>query len=160
MSYIRSITSAESVIADIGAGTGIFTGCSAELDCNIVTVEPNEAMFYQGMAFLKAASKIAFLHASAEATSLDSKRVELIAAAQAFHWFDVKKFKAECRRILKDGGRVLFLWNTTVDSEPMVVEMNEIHRRYCRGYETRKGVKTPLRGFSKDIDVYRMKRHT
>lgn len=152
--YIRNMTSPESVIADIGAGTGIFTGCLAELDCKIVMVEPNEVMLHYGMEFLGNAPKVTFLRASAEATTLSDKSVDIITAAQAFHWFDVKKFKGECQRILKDGGKVLLLWNTAIDNDPMVEEMNEIHCRYCSGYENRSGVKTPFRGFGESIEAF------
>ena len=51
------------------------------------------------------------VNGSAENTKLNDKSVDFITAAQAFHWFDRQSFKAECRRILKDNGNILLVWN-------------------------------------------------
>lgn len=45
----------------------------------------------------------------AERTSLPDASVQLIAVAQALHWFDRDKFFAECERVLTPGG-VLAAW--------------------------------------------------
>jgi SAM-dependent methyltransferase len=37
--------------------------------------------------------------------------VDLVAAGQAFHWFDPKAARAEFLRVLKPGGRVALVWN-------------------------------------------------
>jgi SAM-dependent methyltransferase len=47
--------------------------------------------------------------APAEASMLDDASVDLVAVAQAAHWFDLPRFYAEVERVLKPGG-VLALW--------------------------------------------------
>ena len=42
----------------------------------------------------------------AEASGLPDASVDLVAAAQAFHWFDFDRFFAEARRVLAPGGAV------------------------------------------------------
>jgi hypothetical protein len=37
--------------------------------------------------------------------------VDLVAAGQAFHWFDQDKARHEFRRVLRSGGRVALFWN-------------------------------------------------
>ncbi len=61
---------------------------------------------------------------TAENTGLEDDSVDLVVAAQAFHWFDVEKARVECLRILKNEnkgsvgqaggigmGMVALLWN-------------------------------------------------
>jgi len=47
--------------------------------------------------------------APAEASSLADRSVDLVTVAQAAHWFDLPRFYAEVKRVLKPGG-VLALW--------------------------------------------------
>ena len=51
------------------------------------------------------------IDASSENTKLQSEYVDVIVAAQAFHWFDPKPTKEEFLRILKPGGVVVLLAN-------------------------------------------------
>ena len=44
-------------------------------------------------------------------TGLPDRSVDMVAAAQAFHWFDGPAFARECRRILRPGGRAVLVWN-------------------------------------------------
>jgi SAM-dependent methyltransferase len=70
----------------------------------------------------------------------------LITAAQAFHWFDEEKFKKEAMRILRPGGKVAIIWNTSLDND-FTSERNCICRKYCprfqRGYA---GKRSPAEG--------------
>ncbi|MGH8770566.1 MAG: class I SAM-dependent methyltransferase [Burkholderiales bacterium] len=45
----------------------------------------------------------------AEATSLEENSVDLITVAQALHWFDLERFYAEARRVMKERG-ILAAW--------------------------------------------------
>lgn len=47
--------------------------------------------------------------APAEASTLDTASVDLVAVAQAAHWFDLPRFYAEVARVLKPGG-LIALW--------------------------------------------------
>jgi SAM-dependent methyltransferase len=48
--------------------------------------------------------------APAEASGLAEHSVDLITVAQALHWFDLERFYAEARRVLRPGG-VVAVWN-------------------------------------------------
>lgn len=107
----KGFLKSDSVIADIGSGTGI----SAELflkEGNVVFgVEPNKEMREAGERLLSGYKKFKSIDATAEDTSLENSSVDLIVAGQAFHWFDKEKSKEEFKRILKPDGIVLLMWN-------------------------------------------------
>lgn len=95
-------------VADIGCGTGIFTALLTRLNCQIVGIEPNDPM--RAAAF-QALKQITFVKATAEETRLEANSVDVITAAQAFHWFDKEKCQQEFRRVLKPDGWVFLVWN-------------------------------------------------
>lgn len=130
---IRGAVPRGGVIADIGAGTGIFTRQLLSAGYRVYAVEPNADM--RGMLSDCGAQVVC---ASAEATGIPDKSVSLVTAAQAFHWFDKEKFRAECRRILCDGGKVLLLWNSENRASPLKCETNELYRKYSERFEIRK----------------------
>lgn len=53
--------------------------------------------------------RIAYRVEPAEATSLDAASVDLVTVGQALHWFDLDRFYAEVRRVLRTGG-VIVAW--------------------------------------------------
>ena len=53
--------------------------------------------------------RVRYLRHAAECLPIGSARADLIAAAQAAHWFDFARFYPEVRRALRPGG-VLALW--------------------------------------------------
>ena len=99
------------VVADIGAGTGIFTRSLVARGLQVYAVEPNAAMRTAAERGLADAPNFSAIDGSAEATGLADESVDLITAAQAFHWFDKSAARQEFERILKSGGRVALIWN-------------------------------------------------
>lgn len=101
-----------STIADIGAGTGISTKIFAERGLQkVYAVEPNAAMRAAMRDFLRDFENVEIVEGTAEATNLPAETVELIVAAQAFHWFDRRKFRAEAKRISRKNGLFCLIWN-------------------------------------------------
>lgn len=100
-----------SVIADIGSGTGISTEPLLKLNLEVFAIEPNKEMREAAEKLLGADKNFHSINASAENTTLNDHSVDVIVAGQAFHWFDKEKAKQEFQRILKSGGYVVLLWN-------------------------------------------------
>jgi SAM-dependent methyltransferase len=48
--------------------------------------------------------RVKYCVAPAETSRIESGTVDLIMVAQALHWFDLERFYAEARRVLKSGG--------------------------------------------------------
>lgn len=114
-----------SVVADIGAGTGISSKLFLENGNRVFVVEPNEAMRQAAEEFLKDFPQFQAIDGTAENTNLPDETVDFAVAAQAFHWFDPEKTRGEFKRILKPGGFVILMWN----------ERQLDSTEFLRGYE-------------------------
>ena len=123
-----------SVVGDVGAGTGLLTQMLLEHGCTVFAVEPNRAMRRAAEEAHGGHPNFHSVDAAAEATTLPDHSIDLVAAAQAFHWFDRPKAKREFQRILKPGGRVALIWNTRDESNPMAAAYQAILEQYCPEY--------------------------
>ena len=111
----------DSVVADIAFGTGIFTKLLLEYGNRVFGVEPNADMRVAGESFLSTYPRFTSVAGTAEATTLTDHSVDFVTAAQAAHWFDLKKARQEFIRITKAGGWAVLLWNErSVDSTPFL----------------------------------------
>lgn len=140
--WLRTAVSGESVV-DIGAGTGLFTQRLQGRFQKITAVEPNEDMRQKFSTFLP---DIFCSPGSGEATLLPDKSVDLITAAQAFHWLDEELFKKEAKRILRPGGKVAIIWNTSLENDFTRLR-NQICRKYCPRFSAgHAGKRSPAEG--------------
>ncbi|MCU9613245.1 class I SAM-dependent methyltransferase [Caldibacillus lycopersici] len=119
------------IIADIGAGTGIMTKKLLDFNLQVVAVEPNADMRAVAEEKLRHHPRYTSINGTAEHTTLPSETIDFITVAQAFHWFDLKKFKAECKRILKPSGKVAIISNSRVIDVPIMQEIISIYDAYC-----------------------------
>lgn len=145
--YTEGSLSPQSRIADIGAGTGIFTAELLMRGSCVYAVEPNADMRSRMISSLGGKSNFTPVDADAEHTALEDNSVDFVTAAQAFHWFDNQAFALECRRILKPGGKIALVWNTRDSASPMVQENEAIFRKLCRDFHGFSGGT----GFSSDF---------
>jgi SAM-dependent methyltransferase len=101
----------DSVIADIGSGTGLSTRPFLENGNKVYGVEPNASMREAAADYLKEFPHFINHEGTAESTGLDDDSVDFVIAAQAFHWFDAGKTRVEALRILRPGGFIALIWN-------------------------------------------------
>src|SRR5207245_10919167 len=80
--------SAESVVADVASGTGIFTRMLLENRCRVFGVEPNVEMRRSAEEFLAGHARFKSLKRTAESTTLPAHSDAIITAAPARHWVD------------------------------------------------------------------------
>lgn len=116
-----------SVIADIGSGTGISSEMFLHAGHRITGVEPNEAMRAAAERLLAPYDGFTSVAGSSQATTLPDHEVDLITAAQAFHWFEPTATRAEFDRILKPGGNVVLIWNEReLDTTPFLRDYEQL----------------------------------
>lgn len=142
--------SPESVVADIGSGTGIFAKKMIEKGTFTYCIEPNDDMLRQAMKELMDYKNCKCIAGDAANTTLKSNSVDFITAAQAFHWFDAALFHKECKRILKQNGRAFLIWNIR-DMDSVITQKNyKINEKYCPDFKGFHG------GINRDDDRIKM----
>lgn len=123
-----------SVVADIGCGPGISSRMFLENGNRVFGVEPNAAMLSAAEA-LWGEMGLTLVNGTSDATTLDDASVDLIVAAQAFHWFDRQSAKKEFKRILRPQGHVAIIWNERqLDTTPFLQEYEEFLLKFGGDY--------------------------
>jgi ubiquinone/menaquinone biosynthesis C-methylase UbiE len=126
----------DSVLADIGSGTGLSTRPFLENGNTVYGVEPNAAMRQAAEDYLKEFPNFISYDGTAEATQLDDASIDFVTAAQAFHWFDPEKTRIEFTRILKPGGYIALIWNERqLDTTEFLREYEKLLLKYASDYE-------------------------
>jgi len=95
--WLATLTPAHACAWDVGTGSG---QAALGLAAHFSEVVASDASATQ-IAHAEPHASVSYLVASAEASGLDAGSVDLVLAAQAFHWFDFERFFAECRRVLR-----------------------------------------------------------
>jgi ubiquinone/menaquinone biosynthesis C-methylase UbiE len=117
----------QSIIADIGSGTGISAELFLRAGFTVHAVEPNHDMRAAAERLLSHYPGFHSVPASAQATTLPDHSIDLIVAAQAFHWFNTPETRAEFTRILRPGGHIALIWNERkLDSTPFLRAFEEL----------------------------------
>src|SRR6266478_131785 len=99
------------IIADIASGTGVLTRLLLDNGNSVFAVEPNTEMREMGMHELESYDRLVSVAGTAEETTLRPASVDFVTAAQAAHWFDLPRARAEFARILRPEGWRVLIWN-------------------------------------------------
>jgi len=122
-------------IADIGSGTGISTAPLLESGNTVHAIEPNAPMRQAAEQRLSSFPGFRSVNGTAENTTLPDASVDLVLAAQAFHWFDRPRARAEFVRILKQGGWLVLVWNERrLDATPFLRDYERLLQAYATDY--------------------------
>ena len=125
---------AAAVAADIGSGTGIFSARLLEQGLDVYAVEPNPPMRAAAEAQLGANPRFHSVGAGAEDTGLEPVSIDLLTAAQAFHWFNNPATLEEFRRILKPAGQLALIWNRRDTGQPFQQAYDNLLREFSPEY--------------------------
>lgn len=135
----------QSVIADIGSGTGFSAKLFLENGNTVFGIEPNQAMRKAAKNYLSAYKNFHQIDGYAENTHLEEHCIDVIVVATAFHWFDIKKTKAEFQRILKPHGWVLLIWNVRdIEHSSLLQDYEQLILEYSKDYKN-----SPAQEFNK-----------
>ena len=126
----RALVHPQMRAAEFGCGTGIFT---RQLSCcvkEVAAMDPNPDMLEKARVSLRDCAHVTLLPGSGEHCPLPDHWADCAFAAQAFHWFDRRQFKIECRRILKPKAPLILIWNQR-DPRSVLIQRNEALNRDC-----------------------------
>ena len=124
------------VVADIASGTGLFTRLLLENGNPVFAIEPNAEMREMGEHELSSYDGFVSVAGAAEETTLGGASVDFITAAQAAHWFDLHRARAEFVRILKHNGWCVLIWNERItDSTPFLRDYEQLLLTYGTDYK-------------------------
>ncbi len=107
----------DTCVLDVGCGAGTATHSLAEIYSSVSSLDPSFEMLYHA-AQAETHRPIVWTQGIAEQLPFLSNGMDLITAAQAFHWFDGEVFLAEAKRVLKPRGLIAMFWNGSKGGEP------------------------------------------
>lgn len=110
-------------VLDLGAGTGKFTRSLVARGLEVIAVEPDDVM---RAALAEALPSVRAVKGTAESIPLPDAGVDVITAAQSWHWVDDARALPEAARVLKPGGSLSLVWNIREESVPWVRQLGEI----------------------------------
>jgi SAM-dependent methyltransferase len=101
--WLAMLAPAADLAWDCGAGTGQATGDLAQRFRRVVATDASRAQLGGGRM---GSNTVAWV-ATAERSGIRGDVVDLIAIAQALHWFELSAFFEEARRVLRPGGALV-----------------------------------------------------
>ncbi|MGZ8744433.1 MAG: class I SAM-dependent methyltransferase [Nocardioides sp.] len=110
-------------VLELGAGTGKLTRELVALGHDVHATDPDPAM-------LKVLSRhlpdTRVSEAAAEEIPANDRSVDVVVAAQCFHWFDLDRAFPEIARVLKPGGHLALTWNVRNERIPWVRRLGKL----------------------------------
>lgn len=129
-----------SVIADIGAGTGMLAEIFLQFGNSVLAVEPNPAMRSACKDMRPQYPNLTCIDGSAEATTLAEHCADFVTVGQALHWFNLERARAEFVRILKPRGWCAVVYNERrTGGDPFHDGYERILREFGIDYESVRG---------------------
>jgi SAM-dependent methyltransferase len=126
----------QSVVADVGSGTGMLSRLFLTAGNRVFGIEPNAEMRQAGERLLKDFPTFTSVAGSAEQTTLPDASIDFVTAGQAFHWFDLDPARREFMRVLRPDGWVVLVWNDRrTDSTPFLAAYENLLRTYATDYD-------------------------
>jgi SAM-dependent methyltransferase len=121
--YLGSIAPSRQLAWDCGTGNGQATvGLSSVFD-RVIATDASQKQISNAQQH----ERVEYRVAPAENSSIRSGTIDLIIVAQALHWFDLDRFYAEARRVLKSDGVLAASAYNLLQIEPAI---DEIVNRY------------------------------
>ena len=110
-------------VLELGAGTGKLTRELVALGHDVHASDPDPAML---AVLSRHLPDVRVSESGAEEIPLPDRSVDVVVAAQSFHWFDHDRALPEIARVLRPGGRLALAWNVRDERIPWVRRLGRI----------------------------------
>jgi ubiquinone/menaquinone biosynthesis C-methylase UbiE len=110
-------------VLEVGAGTGKLTEQLVALGHDVHATDPDEAMLD---VLRRRLPDTRTSVAGAEELPVPDRSVDVVVAAQCFHWFDLDRALSEIARVLKPGGHIALVWNVRDERIPWARKLGRI----------------------------------
>jgi SAM-dependent methyltransferase len=121
--YLAGIAPSRQLAWDCGTGNGQAAVGLAALFDRVIATDASEKQ----IANAQSHKTVEYRVAPAENSGIGSEMIDLIMVAQALHWFDLDRFYAEARRVLKPDGVLAASAYNLLHIEPAI---DEVVNRY------------------------------
>ena len=110
-------------VLELGAGTGKLTAPLLELGHDVHATEPDGDML---AVLRRTLPDVPTSQSAAEEIPLADRSVDVVVAAQSFHWFDHERALPEIARVLRPGGYVAVGWCSRDQRIPWVRKLGQV----------------------------------
>jgi len=121
----------QTVVADVGAGTGLLTQVFLKNGNTVHAIEPNDSMRRHAETSLAGYPGFQSHSGTAEQTGLANHSIGMVTAGQAFHWFHLERARVEFKRILVEDGYVALVWNERRHESPFARDYRQLLRDFA-----------------------------
>jgi SAM-dependent methyltransferase len=121
--YLGRVAPSRQLAWDCGTGNGQAAVALASVFDRVIATDASEKQISEAQPH----ERVAYRVAPAETSGIKAGTVDLIMVAQALHWFDLDRFYAEARRVLKSSGVLSASAYNLLRVEPAI---DEIMNRY------------------------------
>jgi SAM-dependent methyltransferase len=146
-------------VADIGAGTGLFTAGLLGRCRTVYAVEPNDSMRAAAVEAHSGHPSFIPVKGTAEASTLSDHCADAVFSAQAFHWFHISEAAREFRRISRPGAPTILVWNRRVDEEGFGRDYEALLTASCLDYPRAAHKRLSDEDFAGFFESYEIRRY-
>jgi SAM-dependent methyltransferase len=122
--YLASIAPARGTAWDVGCGSGQMSTLLADRFERVIATDASAEQIVRAAPH----PRIAYLIGTAEQAPVVAHSVDLIAVAQAAHWFDLPRFYMEARRVARPDAAIALITYATTIVEPPINDI--VHHFY------------------------------
>lgn len=135
--YLEKIGVKNSIVADVGSGTGRICIDLLERGNSVYAIDPDSNM--RNICERKCSKYDKFI--SIDGLDIDlkipDKSVDYVIVSQSFHRFNPILFKKECRRVLRNPNNTIIIWYRVDYENPIIKEMLASVKKNFKDYASR-----------------------
>ena len=129
--YLTSLAPMRRLAWDVGCGSGQFSTLLGDRFKQVIATDASSEQIARATPH----PHVKYAVAPADQTDIKASSVELIAVAQAAHWFDLPRFYAEVRRVARSRAVIaMFTYGITLVDPPVGPVVDDFYSRVLKAW--------------------------